>query len=221
MRSVVLKSSARCPHCQLPPRWCICAAHQDIRCPLAIDVLMHHRERFRPSSTGNLIQQVFPDSRQHLWRRERRLTGADVRQPGCELWILHPQGETVPVDVPPEQVQVLLLDGSWREASAIAQEIGSWGRLVSLPMSGESRYWLRTQADAARFSTAEALLFLLQTFGLRAAQEAFRLQFELHVYASLRARGHKAEALEFLATSPIARAFPDLLAQLDERRPRT
>ena len=102
----------------------------------------------------------------------------------------------------------------------MAQEVGGWGRLVNLPMTGESRYWLRAQADAARFSTVEALLFLLQRFGLDKTHEVLRLQFELHVYANLRARGYKADALAFLATSPIAAAFPDLIAQLAIRRPR-
>jgi DTW domain-containing protein YfiP len=220
MRSVVLKSSIRCPVCHLPPRWCVCAAHASIESPLAIDVLMHHREYFRPSSTGNLINRVIPDSRHHLWRRERRLTAAEVCRPGRELWILHPHGEPAPNGIAPSGVQVLLLDGSWREASAMAQEVSGWGRLVSLPMAGESRYWLRTQADAGRFSTAEALVFLLEHFGLGAQAEALRLQFELHVYASLRARGHKDDADAFLVNSPVAAAFAPLIAQLNVRRPR-
>jgi DTW domain-containing protein YfiP len=216
----VTHSSPRCPRCSLPLRWCVCAAHRDTACPLQVDVLMHHRERFRPSSTGNLIHRVIPASRHHLWRRERRLTAAEVRVPGRDLWILHPNGDPAPSPMPPEQVQVLLLDGSWSETSAMAQEVRGWGRLVNLPMTGESRYWLRAQADAARFSTFEALLFLLKHLGLHEAHDALRLQFELHVYASLRARGHKADALAFLATSLIAYAFADLIAQLDIRRPR-
>ncbi len=220
MRSVVLKPSVRCPQCQLPPRWCVCAVHQPVTAPLAIDVLMHHRERFRPSSTGNLIQRVIPASRHHLWRRERGLTEADVHVPGRELWILHPQGEPLPGHRGAGDVQVLLLDGSWRETSAMAQEVRHWGRLVSLPMAGISRYWLRAQADDARFSTAEALLFLLGHFGLTAEHDALRLQFELHVYANLRARGHKEDAREFLRASPIATTYRDLIAQLDIRRPR-
>jgi DTW domain-containing protein YfiP len=215
------QSSTRCRRCLLPLRWCVCAAHRDVTCTLQIDLLMHHREGYRPSSTGNLIHRVIPASRHHLWRRERHLTAADIRVPGRDLWILHPHGEPPPAPPPPEQVQVLLLDGAWRESSAMAREVGGWGRLVNLPMTGESRYWLRAQADAARFSTVEALLFLLRTtFGLDKAHDALRLQFELHVYASLRARGHKADALSFLSTSPIATAFADLIAQLDVRRPR-
>jgi DTW domain-containing protein len=221
MRSVVRKISRRCPRCQIALRWCVCPVHAEIVLPLAVDVLTHHRERFRPSSTGTLINRVIPASRHILWRRERQLTAEEVRVPNRELWILHPHGEPLPQALPdPNAVQVLLLDGSWRETSAMAQEVQSWGRLVSLPMSGPGRYWLRAQADEGRFSTAEALLFVLHYFGLGGAHDMLRLQFELHVYASLRARGHKALSLEFLATSPIREAFPEFLAQLDVSRPR-
>lgn len=181
---------------------------------------MHHRELWRPSSTGHLVNRIVAGSRQHLWRRERRLQVEEVKLTGRELWILHPKGEPMPTTAAPDSVQVLLIDGSWREASAIAQEIGSWGRLVSLPMSGESRYWLRTQAEGGRFSTAESLLFLLRAFGLEKAHAHLFEQFELHVYASLRARGNKEAAIEFLESSPVSARFPELLAQLEVRRPR-
>lgn len=181
---------------------------------------MHHRERFRPSSTGNLINRVIPQSRFHLWRRERGMTAAEVRVPGRDLWILHPHGTPAPSGVAPESVQVLLLDGSWSETSAMAQEIGSWGRLVSLPMAGDSRYWLRAQQDGGRFSTIEALLFVLRRFELAEAHDALELQFELHVYASLRARGRRELAAEFLLQSPLRLALPELLAQMNMPRPR-
>lgn len=181
---------------------------------------MHHREEYRWSSTGHLIERVVRPARRHLWRRERRLIAGDIRVPGRELWILHPHGEPVPTDIAPENVQIVLLDGSWSEASTMAQEVVSGGRLVRLPMTGESRFWLRAQADDSRFSTMETLLYLLRHFGLEREHEGLQLQFELHVYAHLRARGSKERALEFLKTSPISAAFSDLIAQLDVRRPR-
>jgi hypothetical protein len=187
---------------------------------LAIDVLMHRRERWRPSSTGRLIQRVFPRSRQHFTTRERPLDAATVRLPGRELWILHPAGEAVPAGATPEGVQVLLLDGAWREVTDMRREVGSWGRVVSLPMTGESRYWLRAQQDGGRFSTVEALMFLLGALGLERERAELEIQFELHVYAGLRARGRKTVAEEFLATSPLRAAHPELLAQLQARRPR-
>jgi DTW domain-containing protein YfiP len=202
----------------LRPRWCICAGRREIALELEVDLLVHHREQYRPSSTGNLIKRVVPAARQHFWRRERKMTAADVKLPGRELWILHPRGEPMPADVAPSAVQILLLDGSWRETSAMAQEIGNWGRTISLPTIGASRYWLRDQADDRRYSTIEALLVLLRSFELDDAYERVREQFELHVYASLRARGHKDLAEKYLVDSPVPAAFPELLARLNERR---
>ena len=86
-------------------------------------------------------------------------------------------------------------------------------------MTGQSRYWLRAHQEGLKYSTIEALLFVLEAMGLSAEAAQLRLQFELHVYAGLRTRGAKALAEEFLATSPVRAAFPELLARLDERRP--
>lgn len=201
MRSVVLQSGPRCPRCQLPPRWCVCAAHVPILSPLEIDVLTHHREMSRPSSTGHLIQRVIPASRQHLWRRERSMSAGEIRVAGRELWVLHPFGAPAPATFAATNVQVVLLDGSWREAAAMAREVQGWGRLVSLPMAGESRFWLRAQTESGRFSTVEALLFLFERAGLDDAARTLGLQFELHVYAHLRARGQIASAAAYLAHS--------------------
>lgn len=218
-RSVVLRETPRCAHCQLPPRWCICAGERLVESPLRVDVLLHFMESYRPSSTGHLIKRVMPGSGQHLFRKQAPLRREDVVQPGRELWILHPQGEELPAAPDVARLQVLLLDGTWTQATAMAQQVGAWGRRVRLPMQGESRYWLRTQSGEGRFSTIEALLFLMEALGLGEAHAALRAQFELHVYATLRARGFKEKAAAYLATSPIREAFPELLARLDERRP--
>ncbi len=101
----------------------------------------------------------------------------------------------------------------------MAQEVRGWGRIISLPPQAESRYWLRAQADPARYSTVESLLVLLDAFHLRDAARILRLQFELHVYASLRARGQKRAALEFLTSSPIRAEFPELLEAFEISRP--
>lgn len=217
-RSVVLAGTPRCERCQFSPRWCICAGEQAIACPLQVDVLLHHREANRPTSTGRLINRVMPASRHHVFRRETPPVRSAVVSPGRTLWILHPRGEPLPAGAAPEELQVLLLDGSWREAARMAQDIGSWGRLVRLPESGPGRYQLRTHVLDGRYSTVESLLILLAALGLTQAEAQLRLQFELHVYAGLRTRGAKVLAEEFLATSPIRTAFPELLAQLHERR---
>jgi hypothetical protein len=87
-------------------------------------------------------------------------------------------------------------------------------------MTGASRYWLRTQQTGGRFCTVEALIFVLKAFGFETAAAALQVQFELHVYATLRSRGLKDLATEFLRGSPIADTLPDMLEQLNARRPR-
>ncbi len=219
-RSVVTAGAPRCAHCRLPPRWCICAAERAIPCPLAIDVLFHFREWHKPSSTGRLITRVIAGARSHVFQPDQPLDPAAICRPGHELWILHPLGRPLGElsrDAPP---QFLLLDGSWREATQMMRRIENWGRPVSLPMTGPSRYRLRRQQGAGNYSTVEALLFLLDALGQPAARDALRAQFELHVYASLRARGEKSAAEKFLATSPARDTFPALLAELNRRRPR-
>lgn len=210
-RSVVLAGTRRCERCRLAPRWCICAVDHGVTCPLQIDVLIHQREYWRPSSTGRLINRLIPASRHHLFRSETPPAPDTIALPGRTLWILHPRGEPLPTDVPPAEVQVLLLDGSWREAARMSLVTATWGRLVRLPMSGPSRYGLREHQQEGKYSTMEALLFLLTAFGLSTEANQLQLQFELHVYAGLRARGAKAAAEEFLAASPIRAAFPELL----------
>ena len=187
-------------------------------CPVQVEVLIDSREYHRPTSTGRLINRVIPTSRGHLYRHDLPLVRSDIVRPDRTLWILHPMGAPPPVDVTPGSLQVLLLDGSWREAARMRQEVATWGRLVGLSMTGTSRYRLRSQQDTGKFSTIEALLFLLEALGLKQEHAQLRLQFELHVYAGLRARGQKYAAAEFLANSPVREALPDLVAEFNRRR---
>jgi hypothetical protein len=142
-----------------------------------------------------------------------------VARPGKDLWVLHPLGEPMPLDARAEDVQVLLLDGSWGEAADMKKDVEGWGRRVSLPMTGKSRYWLRTQQGEGQFSTAEALLFVLAALGLKAEHDALRVQMELHVYAGLRTRGHTALAADFYATSPLREVMPEVIARMHPQSP--
>jgi DTW domain-containing protein YfiP len=192
----------------------VCEAHGVIASALKVDVLMHHMEAWRPSSTGHLINRVVADAGLHVYRKERGVVREDIVRPGRELWILHPTGEELPASAPPAGLQVLLLDGSWIQSTGMMRDVESWGRRVSLPMAGESRYWLRAQAADDRFSTIEALLFLMKALGMTAEYAQLQVQFELHVYAGLCARGKKAEAANYLFSSPVGETLKGLIPTL-------
>ncbi|MDR1280897.1 MAG: DTW domain-containing protein [Opitutaceae bacterium] len=220
-RSVVHHGVVRCLRCQIAPRWCICDGLRPLALPFAADVLMHTAETWRPTSTGNLIRRVIPDSIRHVFHHTQLPSREDVCRPDHTLWILHPRGEPLgePASAPSPTaapLQVLLIDGTWAQANDMLRHTEGWGRKVSLHMPGASRYRLRSQHRDGHVSTVEALLILLGALGHESAQTTLRLQFELHVYANLLARGRKREAAEFLKDSPLpfAEAMPALLARL-------
>ncbi len=93
-----------------------------------------------------------------------------------------------------------------------------WGRLVSLPAGGPSRFRLRSQHAGGMYSTVETLVILLDWLGLTEAATRLRLQFELHVYAGLRSRGAIREAAEFLGQSSLEEALPEVMRDLQQRR---
>lgn len=219
MRSVVRKPSTRCRSCLLPPRWCVCAAQQPLQLPLSVGLLSHQREFGKPSSTGNLIKRLLPETTQQRWDPALPPHAAQLIPPQRELWILHPQGETMPDNRDAGSIHVLLLDGAWSEATPMVRHVGQWGRLINLPMRGSSRFWLRAQQNEDRFSTIEALMLLLEALQLSTLAQQLRLQFELHVYAGLRARGRNDLAAAYLAQSPIQQCLADFLVKLHTPRP--
>jgi DTW domain-containing protein YfiP len=218
----------------MAPRWCICAGARAVRLPFAVDVLMHNGEAWKPSGTGNLIRRIVTGARRHMYHNQIPPRREDVYPAasgdggaGRTTWILHPRGDALadvvrdgdshggPLAL--ENLQVLLIDGTWAQATDMLRHAGGWGRKVSLPASalpGGSRYWLRAQHHPAHFSTIEALMGLLNALGCGRECVALREQFELHVYASLLARGHKTRAGQFLADSPIKNSMPGLVQTL-------
>lgn len=230
-RSVVLAGAARCPRCSLPPRWCTCDMLPPVETQLAVHVLIHRHESVKPSSTGRLVARAVSGTSSHVYQRETRIHPAatftaDTLEPAHELWILHPNGDPLSLaadaaDAPANlRRQVLLLDGTWRQAGEMLRTVEGVGRCVCLPDASDepSRYWLRDQAESAQLSTAEALMGVFRAVGEHAAEHGLRLHFELHVYATLLARGRREMAERYLGHSPLLSHAPAALSQLHARK---
>jgi len=228
-RSVVLAGAARCPRCNQPPRWCVCEMIPPVETGLRVHVLIHRAERHKPSSTGTLVARAVSAARCHTYQRASRFFPAsgfatDALGPGDELWILHPGGDPPPPASPgaAHRPHVLLLDGTWRQAGEMLRAVEGMGRRVCLPepAAEPSRYWLRDQPAATHLSTAEALIGVLETTGEITAARRLRLHFELHVYATLRARGRREMAERYLGHSPLLAEAPEALDRLHaEKKP--
>ena len=229
-RSVVLAGAARCPRCSLPPRWCTCDLLPPVETQLAVHVLIHRGEQCKPSSTGRLIARAVNGAACHVFQRATRFhpaTGfaADSLEPGRELWILHPGGNPLPEALAATAggrcagTTVLLLDGTWRQAREMLRSVEPLGRCFRLSdaNSEPGRYWLRDQPGPTQLSTAEALMGVLRGAGELHAEGRLRLHFELHVYATLLARGRREMAERYLGHSPLLTEAPDALARLHAR----
>ena len=229
-RSVVRAGAARCPRCNLPPRWCTCDMLPPVETHLAVHVLIHRGERGKPSSTGRLIGRAVTGAACHLYQRETRFHAAaglpaEAVAAGRELWILHPGGEPLP-PAPlaaggsrGSGIHILLLDGTWRQAGEMLRAVESAGRVVRLPDAGgdQSRYWLRDQPAPMQLSTAEALIGVMRGMGDYEAGRYLHLHFELHVYATLLARGKREMAERYLGHSPLLTEARDVLDRLHTR----
>jgi DTW domain-containing protein len=203
-----------------------------VKTRLTVQVLIHRLEQCRPSSTGKLVGRAVAGAACHVYQRGNRYfkaTGypADALEAGRELWVLHPSGDPLPepaaTEAPGPQPlpAVLLLDGSWRQAGEMLASMHGRGRCVRLPAaatSEPSRYWLRDQAKPEQLCTAEALMGVLKAVGEPEAAQKLRLQFELHVYATLLVRGHRELAERYLGHSPLLTEAPEALDRLHARR---
>ncbi len=226
-RSVVLAGAARCPRCSLPPRWCTCDLLPPVETRLSVHVLIHRHESGKPSSTGMLVTRAVSNAESHIYQRETRFFTAatfttDLLEPAQPLWILHPNGQPLPPSADAATApsnacrHVLLLDGTWRQAGEMLRTVEGMGRCVCLPNVDDtpSRYWLRDQPDCGQLSTAEALMGVFRAAGEQAAEHRLRLHFELHVYATLLARGRREMAERYLGHSPLLTDAPEAISRL-------
>lgn len=230
-RSVVLAGAARCPRCSLPPRWCTCDIVPIVETQLAVHVLIHRHESQKPSSTGRLVARAVSGAVPHIYQRETKFLPAatlsgDASEPNRDLWILHPNGQPLPAPsdaaaAPSNpRLHILLLDGTWRQAGEMLRTVDCMGRCVRLPNARDqpSRYWLRNQPGPGQLSTAETLIEVFRAAGDHEAAHRLRLHFELHVYATLLARGRREMAERYLGHSPLLTDEPAALAQFHAPR---
>jgi DTW domain-containing protein YfiP len=206
----------------------VCEALPLVETRLAVHVLIHHHELCKPSSTGKVVTRAVRGAACHTYQRVSRHfppsgLPADACDPARELWILHPTGEPLPTATADasygEGIQILLLDGTWRQAGDMLRSVEGLGRCVRLPDAAAepSRFWLRDQPELRHVATAEALGHVLQAMGESDAARQLRLHFELHVYATLLARGKREMAERYLGHSPLLAEARDAVDRLHAR----
>lgn len=203
-RGVTLK---RCPQCLLGINTCICDWRKPHQCKLEFVLLMHRDEVFKPTNTGRLIADLFPDQcRAFLWSRTEpdeqllRLVNDPARRcliifppsehhPRERVSSLSSQGCSDSRDGKQTPIQtVILLDGTWKQARKMFTQ-GRW--MQHLPLLDLSdtladsqhdwgNYQVRQACEKGQLATAEAAALALAAHGEDGAAD--RLMHYFHVF---------------------------------------
>ncbi|MBB3169728.1 tRNA-uridine aminocarboxypropyltransferase [Simiduia aestuariiviva] len=169
-------SAIRCERCQLTSSHCICAHLQSADCPAEFVLIMHRDELFKPTNTGRLIADCFPD-RCHafLWDRlspEPALL-ALLADPARQCVVIFPgdeQGERKVLSEPVADGRLLtliFLDGTWKQGRRM-YNLSPWLQGVpalKLNPAARARYSTRVAAHDNYLSTAESAALALDVAG--------------------------------------------------------
>lgn len=127
-------SVKRCSQCLLSEQTCICShRHPQAKAQLPLDVLllMHKEEVFKPTNTGRLMADLFPDNTYaHCWDRTQPDPAllAFIQDPQRACYIVFPtEGERkneaptmraplLPETFSDQRLTLIVLDGTWKQA---------------------------------------------------------------------------------------------------------
>jgi len=121
-RGVLVK---RCPRCQINPDFCICALSPNLESDVDFILIFHRDEIFKPSNTGRLIADTFPENTYaYCWDRKNPDESLVKLLEDLErdLYIVFPAEESETRDVVKKPIitnnkklTLILLDATWRQ----------------------------------------------------------------------------------------------------------
>ncbi len=194
-RGILLK---RCPQCMLGVNTCICAWRRPSQCNIEFVLLMHRDEIYKPTNTGRLIADLFPEQcHAFIWDRVNPPTAllTLLQDPTRHCQILFPPTEDTsrrvlqsPFDHADDRLPtVIVLDGTWKQASRMARKSDWLSHLPTLDLSAvianntrqSGGYRVRQASDASRLSTTEAAALVLQSANSVQAADQLLDYFEI------------------------------------------
>jgi DTW domain-containing protein YfiP len=169
------KRAGRCEGCGLHHALCLCARFPRAEVETPLVVVQHIRERFKPTNTGRLLQQMVSGvALTHFGMREPPFDASALQRTDVRFHILFPREDATelsPGNVaqmraelqPGQRLGFVLLDGTWHQCSRMSRRVPVVDTLpcVSLPPGPPSRWGVRTQHDVRGLSTFEAGMRLL------------------------------------------------------------
>ena len=169
------KSVPRCDCCQLASFACICSWAPNQRSRAEFILLMHRDEILKPTNTGRLIADCFPDQTYAFaWHRTEPPNDlmALLADDNYQHYLVFPESSAVTAKIPRtivseptsnKPVRFILLDGTWKQGGRMFH-LSQWlGDIpcISLPDEVVRRYAVRKSEHDHYLSTAEAAALCL------------------------------------------------------------
>ena len=169
------KSVVRCQLCQMASYACICPWRPRLSSRCEFILLMHSDEVFKPTNTGRLIADAFPEQT-HVFCWSRTQPSLALLQllqdPRRQCFIVFPADTTTShshaifSEIPVSQKipTFILLDGTWKQSSRMFN-LSHWLDnipCIALPAERARGYSVRKSHQENYLSTAEAAALCLQ-----------------------------------------------------------
>ena len=168
----------RCPNCHRALRTCICALARPVEHQVEVLILMHPMEVHEAKGTGHLLHLCLPHSRvlvgeqfdaqalqqalQGSWDgqapRQSLLLYPDTHEQDATLGLAPASALPQPWPLPPEQLRLVIIDGTWRKSRKMLHLNPLLQHLPRLALAQlpASRYRIRKARQLHQLSTLEA-----------------------------------------------------------------
>jgi DTW domain-containing protein len=167
----------RCPLCQLMPAHCICDSRPSRQSEIDFILLYHLDEIFKPTNTGRLIADTFPNNTYafcHSRTQPEQALLDLLNDPNRECVIIFPASEEldrkviskVP-SVGNKRLTFILIDGTWRQGRRMFNG-SQWLKdclVLKLDPEDKTLYATRKAACDSHMSTAESAALGLMNAG--------------------------------------------------------
>jgi DTW domain-containing protein YfiP len=176
---------------------CLCALIPRLEFKTRIVVVMHYREWSKTTATAPLFALAAPSCEIRLrGRKEAPFDAEGIILPERRTLLLYPSEDAEELSPSliaedPRPITLVVPDGSWRQASKIAQREPTLQNLsqVVLPDMGPSRYRLRNEPKEGGLSTFEAMARALRVLEGEAIYQRLDTLFTTMVERTLSTRG--------------------------------
>lgn len=177
----------RCEHCGLHLPLCVCADLPRVATPFRWILVQHGVEVDRPTNTGRMIRKLFANTELVLYARQGvALDTTPLEAQDTDYLLLFPgdASQTLSPDRmtprPGRRTALVLLDGTWRQASHMARRIVPLRAFprIRLPDGPPGRWALRTPNEPHQLCTLEAAIRTVAIAGQAADARKARIAME-------------------------------------------